>query len=117
MSLHHASSGERIRIHPPADNLPDSQSIALLKSQQLEVMRLVLPQGRSVPPHDVPGEITLQCLEGAVDIQAHGKTETLRAGEMLFLEGGVSYALHAPEDCVVLMTVVLTRDENGKLLS
>ncbi|SNS18254.1 hypothetical protein SAMN06265795_101402 [Noviherbaspirillum humi] len=117
MSLHHAISGERIRIHPPAENLPDSQSVALLKSEQLEVMRLVLAAGRTVPPHDVPGEITLQCLDGAVEVQAHGKTETLNAGEMLFLAGGISYSLHAPRDAVVLMTVVLTRDDSGKLLS
>ena len=109
MSLPHAASGEVIRLRPLDPKLPDTVSIALLKSSQLEVMRLVLAAGRSVPEHHVPGELTLQCLEGAVQVSAHDKAQTLRAGEMLFLAGDVPYALQAVEDASVLMTMVLQR--------
>jgi len=70
---------------------------------------LVLAAGKSMPEHHVPGELTLQCLDGAVQISAHGKVQTLRAGEMLFLAGNVPHALHAVEDASVLMTMVLQR--------
>jgi len=109
MSLPHAASGEVIQLHPLDPKLPDTVSIALLKSSQLEVMRLVLAAGKSMPEHHVPGELTLQCLDGAVQISAHGKVQTLRAGEMLFLAGNVPHALHAVEDASVLMTMVLQR--------
>jgi quercetin dioxygenase-like cupin family protein len=109
MSLPHAASGEVIQLRPLDPKLPDTVSIALLKSSQLEVMRLVLAAGRSVPEHHVPGELTLHCLEGAVQVSAHDKAQTLRAGEMLFLAGDVPYALQAVEDASVLMTMVLQR--------
>jgi len=107
MSLHHASSGELIDIRPLGDKLAESASIALAKTAQLELMRLVLPGGRSVPEHRVSGEMTLQCLEGAVEVHAHGRTCILRAGDMLYLDGGQPYALHALEDSSLLQTILL----------
>lgn len=109
MSLPHAASGEVIQLRPLDPKLPDTVSIALLKSAQLEVMRLVLAAGKSMPEHQVAGELTLQCLDGAVQISAHGKVQTLRAGEMLFLASNVPHALQAVEDASVLMTMVLQR--------
>ena len=66
MALQHASSGDVIDVRPYGARIDGAQSIALFKSTQLEVMRLVLPAGHRMPPHHVPGEITIQCLEGVV---------------------------------------------------
>lgn len=107
MSLHHACSGEVIDIRPLGGKLGESLSTALAKTEQLELMRLVLPGGRSIPEHRVAGEMTLQCVEGAVEVHAHGRTRVLHAGDMLYLEGGQPYALHAMEDASLLHTVVL----------
>lgn len=111
MSLHHAASGEVIQIQPLDPKLPESLSVALLRSSGLEVMRLVLPKGKSVPEHHVAGEITLQCLEGTVQVQAHDRTQPLRAGQMIYLRGDVPYALYALEHSSLLMTML--RKENG----
>lgn len=110
MSLHHAASGEVISVQPYGQKLSEARPHALLKSSQLEVMRLVLPAGRTVPEHWVGGELTFQCIEGKVELQAYGKTIGLGAGEMVHLEGGVHYAVRAVEDASLLMTVVLTQD-------
>jgi len=107
MSLHHASSGEVIDIHPLGGKIKESISTALVKTEQLELMRLVLAGGRSIPEHRVAGEITLLCIEGAVEVQAHGATRILRAGQMLYLEGGQPYSLHALEDASLLHTILL----------
>jgi hypothetical protein len=42
MSLHHAISGEVINIRPLDEKLREAVSTALLKTTNLEVMRLVL---------------------------------------------------------------------------
>jgi quercetin dioxygenase-like cupin family protein len=110
MSLHHAASGEVISLQPFGPKLPGSVSTAILKSSQLEVMRLVLAAGKSLPEHQVPGELTLQCLEGAVQVSAHGKSQILHAGEMIFLAGNVRHALQAMQNTSVLMTLVLLPD-------
>lgn len=117
MSLHHAASGEIVSVRPLGEKLPASVSTALLKAHQMEVMRLVLQAGKSVPEHLVQGELTLQCLEGEVELRAHGKTQRLHAGEFVYLEGQVLYALQAMEHSSLLMTVVLLPDSGERAIS
>lgn len=114
MALHHATSGEIVEVRPLGEKLSESPSVALLKAHQMEVMRLVIPAGKSKPEHFVCGELTMQCIEGAVELQAHGKTQILRAGELVYLEGRVPYSLHAIEHTSLLMTVVLWPDDNER---
>jgi quercetin dioxygenase-like cupin family protein len=106
MSLHHAVSGEVIDIRPLGDTLVDTASIALVRTDDFEVMRLVLPKGKSIPEHHVPGEITLQCIEGTVEVQAHDKTQQLQAGDLFYLQGNTSYAVFALENSSILMSMV-----------
>lgn len=104
--LHHATSGELIDVRPLGDKLTQSMSTALFRTADLEVMRLVLPAEKSVPEHHVPGEITMFCTEGSVELQAHDKMQVLRAGQMVYLDGNVPYALRALENSSVLMTML-----------
>lgn len=109
MALSHARSGEVINLSPLGPQLINTTSTALFKTAELEVMRLVLPAGKKLLNHHVPGTITLQCLEGVVEVQAQHQTQTLQAGEMLYLEGGEPHELHATQDASVLLTVALKR--------
>jgi len=83
-------------------------------------MRLVLQAGKSIPMHHMPNELTLQCMEGIVELHAHEKVQQLHAGDLVFLEKDIPYALHAVEDASLLMTVALhhaseNADDTGKL--
>lgn len=69
----------------------------------------MLPAGRSLPPHGVAGEITIQCIEGELDVTAHGRSHVLRAGEMLFLPGAVTHGVTALQDASALLTIVLAQ--------
>ena len=114
MAIPHAISGQIVDLHPLAAPLAAEKSIALFKSQDLEVMRLVLPAGRSLPAHRVAGEITIQCLDGAISVSADGTDHVLRAGQMLYLVRNVLYAMLALEDASALVTVALVRSpESG----
>ncbi len=107
MALHHAEQGEVVDVRPYGAAIRNEQSIALFKSTQLEVMRLVFPAGHHMPLHKVAGEVTLQCLEGAVDVHAEGRTHRLPAGHLLYLRGGVEHSVHAPQAASLLVTIVL----------
>ena len=107
MALHHAEQGEPIDVRPYGATIDVAQSIALFKSAQLEVLRLVFPAGHRMPPHKVAGGITVQCLEGCVEVEAAGRVTVLRAGHLLYLAGEVGHALHALEASSVLVTIVL----------
>lgn len=109
MAIPHAAPGEAIDVRPLGDRLPREKTVALFKAKDLEVMRLVLQAGKSLPPHKVAGEITIQCIEGAIDVTAGGTSHLLRAGQLLFLSAHVVHAVSALEDASALVTVVLAR--------
>jgi len=108
MALPHATSGQVVRIGRAAgEDLAQFSSIALAKTEQMELIRMTVPAGRAVPQHAVRGQLTLQCLEGEVAFDAHGRTALLRGGEMLYLEGGAPHALRANADSLLLLTILL----------
>ena len=107
MALQHASSGQVIALRKDGEDGSQFSSIALAKTEQIELIRLVLPAGKTMPEHWVKGEITLQCLSGEIAVDAHGRTATLRGGEMLFLAGATPHAVRAAADSVALLTIVL----------
>jgi quercetin dioxygenase-like cupin family protein len=107
MALPHAEQGQPIDIRPHGPAIHGAQSIALFKSERLEVIRLVFAAGYKMPSHKVAGPITLQCVEGEVEVQAEGNTTVLPAGHLMYLKGGVEHALRALEASSVLVTIVL----------
>jgi quercetin dioxygenase-like cupin family protein len=109
MAIEHARPGQAIDVQPLGSSLATQKTTALFKSNDLEVMRLVLLAGKSVPPHKVPGEITVQCVEGAIDVTAEGTSHVLRAGQLLYLSGNVLHGVTALENASALVTVALKR--------
>lgn len=109
MAIPHAASGQVVDIVGDGSTLPSAKTFALFKSADLEVMRIVLPAGKSFPPHRVDGEITMQGLAGRVEVTADGRTQTLAAGQLMYLSGGVEHELVAREDASVLVTIALHR--------
>ncbi len=107
MAIPHAQPGQPVDIRPFGPLLAQQQTVALFKSQDLEVMRVVLPAGKSLPPHHVPGEITVQCIEGEVEVSAEGRTQALAAGQVLYLRRSVMHSLIALRDASLLVTIAL----------
>jgi quercetin dioxygenase-like cupin family protein len=107
MALHHLQSGEIANLQDVGRDALSKQSRALFKTDQLEVMRLVLPLGSHLPLHSVAGEITVQCLQGVIEFGTPQQLQKLQAGQLLYLRGGEPHSLLALEDACVLVTVVL----------
>jgi quercetin dioxygenase-like cupin family protein len=108
MALQHAASGDKIALARDDGDIAFFTSVALAKTPNMELIRLVLPKERPMPEHWVEGDMTLQCLEGKLEVDAHGRTIALAPGEMLYLDGGVPHSVRAVEDAVALMTILLT---------
>jgi quercetin dioxygenase-like cupin family protein len=108
MALEHLQPGQVATVQPYGAALATAANTALFKSAELEVMRLVLPKGKTMPAHQVSGEITIQCIEGAVQIDANSAAPViLQAGQLLYLPGGAPHALLALQDASVLVTIVV----------
>ncbi|MEO9215573.1 MAG: cupin domain-containing protein [Rhodanobacter sp.] len=106
MALHHAASGEIVDVRPLGEKLKQEVPVTLVKTPLLQVFRYVLLKGNEFAEHKVPDGITIQCLEGVVEFTSHGRTQILRAGELVYLAGEVPHALKGVEDASVLVTIV-----------
>jgi quercetin dioxygenase-like cupin family protein len=108
MSIHHAKSNEVIPLALGAA-LGGAKTTTLVKTADLELVRLVLPAGKEIPSHKAPGEITVQCLEGRVLFTADDKTLELVAGQLLYLSANEPHSVKAVEDCSLLVTLLLPK--------
>jgi len=107
MAIPHAASGQVIDVRPLGSAIPQSVTTTLVKTKQLEVIRLVLPAGKEIPSHQVSGEITVQCLEGDIEFRAAGQSQVLSAGQLLYLSGNEPHSLKAIQNASVLVTIQL----------
>lgn len=107
MALVHAQPLDVISVRPLAVQLRDVKTHSLLKTGKLQLMRLVLAAGQNVPEHQVPGEITIHCLEGEAAVSTPGRSSTLKAGDLMALPGGEPHALKAITAASLLVTILL----------
>ncbi|MBQ5949960.1 cupin domain-containing protein [Massilia sp. ST3] len=113
MALQHAVSGERIALERGDDDIAHFTSVALVKTEHMELMRLVVPKERPIPEHRVEGEVTILCLEGELAVDAHGRTTALKPNEMVYLAGGEPHTIRALKDAVALMTILMGPVRSG----
>lgn len=107
MAHRHASSGELVDLKAFGDSLDQHVTHALIKSAQLELVRLVLPTGKALREHRVAGEITVLCLEGVIDLRVNGADLRLCAGQLVHLQAGEPHALRAVTNASALLTICL----------
>lgn len=105
MALHHAKPGEVIDLRPLGTTLREAKSTAVIKSDHFEAIRLIVPAGAEIPPHDVAGNITLHCLEGCVELGLNDSPITLKANEWVYLNGGEPHSVKGIEDSSLLLTI------------
>jgi quercetin dioxygenase-like cupin family protein len=107
MALDHAQPLDVINVRPLAGKLDEVKTHSLLKTRKLQLMRLVLAAGQQVPEHQVPGEITIHCLEGQAVVRTPALSRTLDTGELMALPGGEPHALQATTAASLLVTILL----------
>jgi quercetin dioxygenase-like cupin family protein len=98
MAIPHANPGDVIDVRPLGSEILSTKTHTLVKTDQFEVVRLVMSAGKEIAEHKAPGEITVQCLEGKIAFTALGKTEELAAGQMLYLTAGEPHSVRCIED-------------------
>jgi len=89
--------------------LAEAKTSTLIKATNVEVVRMVMPAGKTISDHKAPGVILVQCLEGKIAFTAMGKTKELGAGQMLYLESAEPHSVEAINDSSFLLTILLNR--------
>ena len=111
MNKGHLNSGEITNLEKPGKDMQALASYALIKTEAMEVIRMVIPEGKTIAEHTVEGEITLQCLKGSVEFMIGNETQTLLKGDWLYLDKKVPHALTATKDTVLLLTILFASPE------
>ena len=106
IATHHASPGEVVNFETWASDLTTDQTKAIVKTKEMELVRLVLPAGKEIPNHKVSGPITVHCINGRIEFTAMGATQELSQGELLHLTPGEPHSVKAIENAVVLLTII-----------
>jgi quercetin dioxygenase-like cupin family protein len=104
LTLEACPAPDRILHLPLGRAVGDAQSGTLMKSDQLELIRLVIPAGKEIPPHRAPGEITVQCIEGLIAFEHGGHAVELHPGDLMHLCPQEPHALKGITDSSVLVT-------------
>ena len=107
MAQPHVQSGQIVSVLALGDQLVNAKTTALLKAEQLEVMRVVLPVGKTMREHKAPGESTVQCIEGRIEIQTLAALQVLGPGDFVYLRAGEPHSLRALSDASALVTMCL----------
>ena len=117
MALDHLFPGQTQALVPEGPLPTEFESRALFKGEDLEVMLLLMPEGRRMLDHRVDGEITMQCIKGCVDVISHALGEPdprpkarLTEGELMYLQRGEPHQLLAVVGSVVLLTIALRKN-------
>lgn len=107
MAVTHVRPGEVVDVRPLGATLVDHRTYTLVKTDDFEIMRLVLPAGKEIATHTAPGRITIQCLEGRVAFTTMEKEVELETGRLLYLNANEPHSVRAVEDSSLLLTILL----------
>jgi quercetin dioxygenase-like cupin family protein len=109
MSIPHAEPGEIVDVRPLGSALTSAQTKTLIRAEQVEVIRLIVPAGKEIAEHKAKGDITVQCVEGRVAFTALGKTQHLDVGKLLYLPTGELHSVKGIENASLLLTILLPK--------
>jgi quercetin dioxygenase-like cupin family protein len=109
MSISHARPGQVIDVRPFGPAFAGAKTTALIRTADLEVIRLVVPRGKEIPTHSTKGAITVHCLEGQVDFTIDGEARELGGGHLLYLDANQPHSVLGIDDATLLVTITFPR--------
>lgn len=106
MATHHASAGEVVDLDRWTTDLTVDQTKIIVKTQQFELARLVLPKNKEISSHKVSGPIIVHCTHGEIEFSVNDVPLLLKSNQLLHLKPGEPHSLKALADSVILLTIM-----------
>lgn len=95
------------------DSASGRRSEILVKADDLRVLLVTMRAGTTLAEHNAPGTVSIQVIEGEMDIIAGGTTYDLAAGGIISLAAGVRHAVRARTDGAFLLTIAWSGQSAG----
>ena len=109
MAIPHAGFGEVVDLGHLVESIPAEKTATLIKTDDVEVIRLVVASGKEIPTHSAPGPLIVQCLSGRFAFNCLGATHELEPGQLLHLPAHEPHSVRAMEDGALLLTILSTK--------
>lgn len=109
MSEMKSSPGEVIDVGTLQSGSVTAEVVPLIKTSELEIFRVVLPSGSTVPAHEFSREVVVHCLEGRVELTWSSGVHDLAAGQMIQYCSYERFSLRGLEDSSLLITAALSK--------
>jgi quercetin dioxygenase-like cupin family protein len=103
------SAGEVVDVRPLGSELATAQVTPLMRTSDLEVFRVVVPSGTTVPTHEFSREVIVHCLEGRARLVSPGEVYDLRAGQLLYYSSAEPFSVLGLEDASLLITAAVSK--------
>jgi quercetin dioxygenase-like cupin family protein len=110
MNQGHIDSGEVVNLETLKDSMDVDASYALVKTEDMEVIRMALPKGKTIDEHSVEGEVSVQCLRGDILFTVDGTAVALKSGDWLYLKKKQPYSYIVKKDTILLVTILFTKN-------
>lgn len=108
MNQGHISSGEVVNLETLKGDMQVDASYALVKTDDMEVIRMSLPKGKKVTEHSIEGEMSVQCLKGKTIFKVGDKERELTEDDWLYLRKKQLYSYTVAEDTILLVTILFS---------
>ena len=109
LSVVRASPGEVVNVRPLGSELATAQVVPLMRTSELEVFRVVVPSGTTVPTHEYSREVIVHCLEGRARLVSPGQSHDLSAGQLLYYSSDELFSVVGLEDASLLITAAVSK--------
>jgi quercetin dioxygenase-like cupin family protein len=83
----------------------DRNSITVFKSDNMRIVLGGLHKDAEMLPHKAEGAMSIQVLEGSLEINTDEETSTLEPLQMIAIHKGYNYRVVATEETIYLLTI------------
>lgn len=112
MNQGHVESGEVINLETLKGDMNVDASYALVKTEDMEVIRMALPEGKEITEHSVKGEMSIQCLRGNIRFRVGNVVRNLSADDWMFLEREQVFSYTVTSNTILLVTILFATNES-----
>jgi quercetin dioxygenase-like cupin family protein len=108
MNQGHIKSGEVVNLETLKGDMDVDASYALVKTDDMEVIRMAVHKGKTTDEHSIEGEMSVQCLKGNILFVVDGNARDLTPGDWLYLKKKQNFSYSVKEDTILLITILFT---------
>ena len=95
------------------EEYPTRAGRTIVKEGTLTVTLVAVKPGGELRPHKADGPITVQVLEGEIEVQSGGNSQTLPVGTLVAFNSGIVHGVTAPRGGIFLLSVVNGAERTG----